>query len=188
MFTVDEYVVYGTAGVCLVKDIRKENFGGRKAQYYILQPIFDRDSMIYAPVDNEKVPIRRVISEDMLYALIHELPERKSAWIENDKLRNESFKETLRKGDPREIFFMVHDLYLHKFAQAEKGRKLHIADDNIKAVIIEMRLLKAAHLNPVLRIKLLCDSAGNAVKLHAVQPGAIPHIRRHFRKEVADTH
>ena len=31
----------------------------------------------------------------------------------------------------RSIFFMLHDLYLHKFAQAEKGRKLHIADDNI---------------------------------------------------------
>ena len=131
MFKVDEYVVYGTAGVCLVKDIRKENFGGRKAEYYILQPIFDRDSMIYAPVDNEKVTIRSVIGEEELYSLIHELPERKPAWIENDKLRSETFKETLRTGDIRSIFFMLHDLYLHKFAQAEKGRKLHIADDNI---------------------------------------------------------
>ena len=44
-----------------------------------------------------------------------------------------------------------------------------IADNHVKAVIIEICLLKALDLNTLIRIELLCNSAADTVQLHAVQ-------------------
>lgn len=131
MFTIGDHVVYGMAGVCRITDIRKEAFGGRKAEYYVLQPVFESNSLIYAPVSGGRIPMRELVSREELFGLIHSLRESEFEWIENDKLRSEAFKEILRKGEMKEVLLMLRALYRHKFEQLQKGRKLHIADDNV---------------------------------------------------------
>ena len=61
MFNIGDCVMYGTSGLCKIIDIRKENFGGKPEEYYILELVFDQSTVIYAPLENNKTPMRNVM-------------------------------------------------------------------------------------------------------------------------------
>ena len=64
MFEVDDYIMYGMTGVCKVLDITNEKFiNSDKREYYVLSPIYSDNTIIKIPVDNNKVPMRKVISK-----------------------------------------------------------------------------------------------------------------------------
>ena len=65
MYEIDDLIMYGSTGVCKVSDITKPDFAGSDEDrlYYVLEPLY-QSGVIYAPVDNEKVHMRPVISED----------------------------------------------------------------------------------------------------------------------------
>ena len=63
--------------------------------------------------------------------------------------------------------------------------KGHVADSQIEE-ILPVCVFKACDGNVGLRVKVLCDPAGNAVQLHAVQP-AVVHAFRQKSEEIADT-
>lgn len=146
MFRIDDFVVYGTAGVCRVADIREEKFGGNSQVYYILEPVFRKDSLIYAPVENRRTPMRSVIDEDELYSIVKDIAAAEPEWEPNDKLRTEKFKDILRSGNCREIALMVKSLYMHKLTQVERGRKLHISDTNLMKTAEELLYSEFAHI------------------------------------------
>ena len=70
MFNVGDLIIYGGTGVCRVKDITHPDFGMPEDRlYYILEPVYQAGT-IYAPVDNGKVYMRPVISEEEANELI----------------------------------------------------------------------------------------------------------------------
>ena len=75
MFQPGDLVVYGTTGVCRVEEITRPNPTGpdRDRQFYLLKPL-QQDGIIYTPVDNQKVPIRAVISREAAEELIALIP------------------------------------------------------------------------------------------------------------------
>ena len=76
MYNIDDLIMYGTTGVCKVSDIRKSDFAGGDEDrlYYVLEPLY-QSGVIYAPVDNQKVFMRAVISEDEAKDLIDNIPQ-----------------------------------------------------------------------------------------------------------------
>lgn len=75
MFNVGDLIIYGGTGVCRVKDITHPDFGMPEDRlYYILEPVYQAGT-IYAPVDNGKVYMRPVISEEEANELIDIMPE-----------------------------------------------------------------------------------------------------------------
>ena len=64
MFKVDDYIMYGITGVCKVIDITNEKFiNGEKRDYYVLSPIQNNNTIIKIPLDNNKIPMRKIISK-----------------------------------------------------------------------------------------------------------------------------
>ena len=88
MFEVGEYIVYGCKGVCQVEEITHIDIPGSNKDrlYYVLAPLEDRNGKIYAPTDNAKVAMRKVITRQEAEQLIdrkstrlnssHEIPSR----------------------------------------------------------------------------------------------------------------
>lgn len=76
MFEVDDLIMYGGTGVCKVEAITKPEFEDPDEDrlYYVLQPLY-QSGTIYAPIDNDKVFMRPVISEDEANDLIDIMPE-----------------------------------------------------------------------------------------------------------------
>ena len=66
MFEIGEYIVYGVKGVCRIEDITHIDISGadKDRLYYVLAPVGDGSGRIYAPTDNQKITMRKVISRE----------------------------------------------------------------------------------------------------------------------------
>lgn len=124
MFEAGSYIIYGTKGVCKVDAIGTINVPGVDKQrlYYTLSPVNDRSGIIYTPVENSKVSMRKVISKEDALALIEEIPSIELLWIENEREREQLFQKTLLTCDCREAVKIIKTLYLKKQKRLEAGK------------------------------------------------------------------
>lgn len=132
MYTIGDTVLYGTDGVCTVTDITMQTFGKEKAEYIVLTPLYQRQSVIYVPTASEMLlaKIRRVLSESEIRRIVREVADEDCAeWITDENVRRTHFKAVLQSGDRREVIRMIKAIYLHGKAQKENGRKLHHSDE-----------------------------------------------------------
>lgn len=131
MFQVNDRIVYGTHGVCMVTAIGKlaMSMADKQKQYYTLCPIYQHDAMIYVPVDNHKVNMRSVLSREEAEALIEEIPEIETIWIANEREREVQYKEALLSCDCRELIKIIKTLYQRKKARVRDGKKVAAVDE-----------------------------------------------------------
>ena len=82
MFEKGGYIVYGTTGVCEIEDITSPNIEGvaEDRLYYVLNPCFKKGNRIFTPVDNEKVVIRAVMTQEEAASLVDEIPDIEELW------------------------------------------------------------------------------------------------------------
>lgn len=132
MFKVSDYVVYGSTGVCQIIDISKEkNLSNDEIQYYVLQPVYNNKMIIKAPVNNQKVLMRQIITKDDVSTLIADMPKKQAIWINDDKQRTENFKDALRTGKSEEWIKVIKTIYLEKEEKFVVGKKLTKIDEDI---------------------------------------------------------
>lgn len=139
MFEIGDYIIYGNHGVCKVIDIGGLDIAGfdKNKKCYTLQPVFSKASTLYTPVDNDKVLIRKVISNDEAKELINHIPKVPLLWIENDKQREETYKDTLRKHDCMEWVKIIKTLYVRKQERLTEGKKLTFTDEKYLSIAKE---------------------------------------------------
>lgn len=131
MFEIGEYIVYGNRGVCLVEDITHVEVPGadKDRLYYILSQLEGGAGKIYVPTDNEKVVMRKVITKKDAEELIQRMPEIELLWVEDDKRREEVYKEAIRTCDYREWVSMIKTLYFRKKERTARGKKVTALDE-----------------------------------------------------------
>lgn len=128
MFKKGEVVVYETHGVCRIDDIREEEFRNAVRRYYVLLPIYSDKTTIYAPVDNEKLFMRRALTRAEIDELLLDIPTATAEFPENENARKEYFRSIIKSGDPRRLAGLIKTLYIKKSEQEAAGRKFHLSD------------------------------------------------------------
>lgn len=132
MFKVDDYIMYGSTGVCKVVDITNEQFiNGKQRKYYVLSPVYYNNTIIKTPVDNKKIPMRNIISEGDMTLLINNIPNMKTLWIDDEKKRSEQFKTMLKSGQCEELIKIIRSIDCNKEDTKSMGKKTHKADNDI---------------------------------------------------------
>jgi len=132
-FGVGDYMVYGTVGVCQVKEVAKLDFMANDKVYYSLVPVFDKGGTIYIPVDNEKVLMRKVITKEAATACIEHLPEVEVEDYTNRNERLQVYREKLLSGDSEQWAEVVKGMASLSEDKKEKGRGLTINEnENMK--------------------------------------------------------
>ena len=131
MFQVDDEVVYGNTGVCRIIDMQQRKLDGKDVLYYVLKPLDDKTEIIYCPVNNNKVNIRKLMTTEEIYELIHTMPETETEWIENDQKRKEKFNEILKDGDCHKLVKLIKSLYYNREEKKNMGKKFYVADERI---------------------------------------------------------
>ena len=132
MFNIDDYIMYGKTGVCKVVDITNEKFiNGEKRKYYILSPIYNNDTVIKIPLDNDKVPMRKVISKGDMTALINDIPNMEILWIDDEKKRIAQFETMLKSGQCEELIKLIKSIKFSKKYARSIGKKLEQPDRDI---------------------------------------------------------
>lgn len=131
MFEIGEYVVYGKKGVCQIEDITPIDISGvdKDRLYYVLTPVGASGGRIYAPTDNQKIAMRRMITREEAKQLIHDLPEIEVLWIADDKQRETKYKEAMRTCNYRSWVSIVKTLYLRQKERTAQGKKITSLDE-----------------------------------------------------------
>lgn len=150
VFHVNDTIMYDNIGVCKVEDIRPEKFGQEEVLYYVLKPVVDDRSVIFCPVNSDKLKLRELLSVQEVNALIDIMPDTEAEWIDNDKLRRETFQKTLKAGRPQELVKLIKTLYIHREQKKQEGKKFHTVDEKIMTQAEYMLYGEIAH---VLNIK-----------------------------------
>ena len=130
-YEIGDYVIYRAEGICDIVDIRCESFaGGEKADYYILSPRNDPNSMLYVPVDNERLTsmMRSLLSEKEIRALIAELRDERLEWIDDSRARNSKFKEILSEGERHAVLVLLNTVREHIAMNDANGKRSGTTD------------------------------------------------------------
>ena len=115
MFNIGEYIVYGNRGVCEVADVGKMSMSAmdKDKLYYTLVPVYARGSKIYSPVDNQKVAIRPIISQQEANDLIDSMPSIGYVEDVDYKKREVIYKDAIRTGKCEELIKVIKTLELN---------------------------------------------------------------------------
>ena len=131
MYKIGSIVVYGTEGLCKICDITERTFGKETSEYYVLSPLSNEAETVFVPKNNEKVlkRMRPILSKERASELLEAAPSEYGEWVENDRERQQIYKQILLCGSSEELLMMTRALYLHQIELLERGKKLHAADE-----------------------------------------------------------
>lgn len=132
MFQPGELVVYGTTGVCRVTEITRPNLTGtdRNKEYYLLKPLH-QDGIIYTPVDNEKIPMRPVISAAAAEALIDLIPSIRAEVCQAPTVQAlaQHYHTAVHSHDCRDLIELMMSIYAKQRLAETQRRRLGMVDE-----------------------------------------------------------
>lgn len=130
MLAVGQTVVYGTQGVCTVKELSMLKLGKTKGEYYVLSPLDDPGSTVYVPTANEKLMSRLhpVLSSDEADALIIEAINEPLEWIVSDNERKAVCDEIVKNGSRKQLMQLIAMLYRRREALKDQKKHFHNVD------------------------------------------------------------
>lgn len=130
MYQVGQLIIYGTTGVCRVKDVKPapKSADAEDRLYYTLEPLY-QTCLIYAPVDG-KVFMRPVISRTEAEKLIDGIPdvEPQVCSIRDLRQLREHYEAAIRSHDCAELIALSMSIYKKKRLAAQQKRRLGQTD------------------------------------------------------------
>ena len=130
MFQAGDVIVCGTHGVSRVEKVGplSSPVSDRDRLYYTLKPLYERGSVVFTPVDNEKMVIRPVISREEALRLIDGIRDAEALGIEDERKREENYKTALKSCRAEELVKMIKTINARKRSRAARGKKATDAD------------------------------------------------------------
>ena len=132
MFSVGEFVVFGTDGVCMIEKIGALEMEGvaKDKQYYTLSPVGKKGSnRIFAPVDGKRVVMRKVLSRDEAKSFVSTLDDIGRLVIPDERKREDTYKAVLQSCDHIRITELIKEISARRKARAAAGKKLPSVDE-----------------------------------------------------------
>lgn len=132
MFKKDQLIMCGGHGVCRVVNITGNPIDklDKVRKYYVLEPIFEKGSTVYTPVDNDKVVMRRIMSKKEAEDLVDRITTIDTVWIQEEKGREQMYKEAIRTYDCQSLVQIIKTLYLRKQNRLKEGKKVLSSDEH----------------------------------------------------------
>lgn len=127
MYDVNDLIMYGGTGVCKISDISNNVFSGSSEDrlYYVLEPLY-QSGVIYAPVDNEKVFMRPVISEDEAKDLIDTIPQIHTEVYKSSSIQQltKYYQSVIDTHKCIDLLKLTKSIYAKKTAALKQNRNL----------------------------------------------------------------
>ncbi len=128
MFQQGDLVVYGSTGVCRVKELAVRAAGQQTC--YVLEPLY-QTCTISIPVDSDKVSIRPVMSRREANELIDRIPEVEAEPFHCRSIQQltEHYKAALNSHDCVGLVELTKSIYLKQQNALQQKRKLGTVDE-----------------------------------------------------------
>lgn len=133
MFKVNDRIAYSSVGVCEITDITENDLTSVMRKYYVIIPLNDNKSLIYVPVDNEKLTgrMRKLPTKSELKKLMSQSKKESLDWIENSIERNEYFQSVVNDGDILCTMQLFYTLCKKENELSKLGKSLKKSDERI---------------------------------------------------------
>ncbi|MBR5377115.1 MAG: CarD family transcriptional regulator [Lachnospiraceae bacterium] len=131
MFELGDYVVSANNGVCRIDDIVEMDMPGNGAakKCYLVVPLAERAARLYVPVDSKKHQIRHVMTREEATELIENIAGIDQAWIESDKVREQTYKDAIFSCEPRRLVSILKTMYERGNRRQAEGKKITTIDE-----------------------------------------------------------
>lgn len=102
MYQVNDYIVYGSAGVCQVDDIKQSPFEGAPdgILYYVMHTLCEPRQVIFNPVSNDRTFTRYLMTNEQATAFLAELDQITPLSAPNSKLLREEYNLAMKTYSP----------------------------------------------------------------------------------------
>ncbi len=131
MFEKNQLIMCGGHGVCRVVNVTGNPIDrlDKVRKFYVLEPVFEKASTVYMPVDNDKVIMRRIMSKGEAEELIDNISQIETVWIKEEKTREQMYKEAIRTYDCESLVRIIKTLYQRKQSRIKEGKKVLSSDE-----------------------------------------------------------
>ena len=134
MFAIDQKVIYGVMGACVIVDIATPPINGVEGDYYYLQPVYDNKGFIYAPV-NGKILMRDIMTREECDKLFDRARNCDKDPLLNEAIHPAKYDDMVKSQEPLKLMQLIRCLYNIKNERAKNLRKMKSADSRILATV-----------------------------------------------------
>ncbi len=129
-YEIGDFVSKPVTGICKVEDILYLNLQDKKDNkwYYLMKPIEDEKEKIYVPVSNSDSRLRLCLTKEEAWNLIKRIPEIPTAWTDNEKMREQNYKDAVKANDPEALVAIIKMIYQRKQKRLAEGKKCTATD------------------------------------------------------------
>lgn len=143
MYKLGTYISYRSEGVCIITEIRRQNFGmlNELKDFYILSPIKDPNSKLFVPIDNEVLvgKMRPLCSASEINLLVKDLKGKNFDWIDQARPRSNFFREILSDGKRDSLITLIHTVCNREVELSAIGK--HVTQGDMAAVAKAKKML-----------------------------------------------
>ena len=130
MYKIGDKVLYGQTGVCEVTDICEKAFiKNQKREYYVLKPYNFENNIIYAPVTDNKVFMRELITKNEAEELIESIPLIVERLTNNEDATKEDYIAKINNHSLEELVELTAIIYSKKLSFANMKKRLNAIDE-----------------------------------------------------------
>lgn len=131
MYSINDRVLYGAEGVCIVEDIAERDLSGEKIKYYVLRPVYKNTMTVYVPLNNQKLLMKmhKLMTVEEIHELIKSIPEQKDILIKEGFQCHEKYREIIASGDRNLLIRLICTLYKKKMKQENQKKRLGKTDE-----------------------------------------------------------
>ena len=129
-YEIGDLVSKPVTGICKIDNILYLNPQDEKNNklYYLMKPVEDEKEKIYVPVSNSDSRLRSCLTKEEAWNLIKRIPEIPTAWINNEKMREQSYKDAIKANDPEALVAIIKMIYQRKQTRLAQGKKCTATD------------------------------------------------------------
>ena len=125
-YQINDTVMYGADGVCIISEITERKIGTEIHKYYILKPVYDNKSTIMVPFANEHLvgKMKELLNGDEIRLALETAQKAEFDNVEDDSLQKEAFHNAIDNSDLLGLLRLTKALYERRKIQEEKGKRL----------------------------------------------------------------
>ena len=123
MFEKGHMVVCGNNGVCRIEKISKLDSIDSEVLYYIMQPVYEKSSTVYIPVEGHSTPIRNIMTKDEAMDFIKKIPTISEIELAGDRERESQYKACMEPAQTEGWVRIIRTLYRRNEERAAAGKK-----------------------------------------------------------------
>ena len=183
MFQCGDQVLYCSHGVCKIVDIETKKISGKTVEYFVLEPVEQKQSKFYIPTQNQTAvaKLQPLLTQPEVEHLLQSVDISDVVWIQDENKRKQQYASLIISGNRTELVKMAQAIGVHKAQQESAGKKLHQCDE---LFLRDAQKLLGAEISMVLNISV--EEVGKYVQsiFNAQQKGYFPNERIRNRCQV----